>query len=132
MIDVGGPGLLEKGLDGNLDFVTRLRNPFSRPWICGDALSVFTIPLWPNYTQTCHYEEENFIRNCNEHYSYLRTFQTPEECVENIRRNRQEEKQKEKERQELCRQLSELDPEFCNVELYQEQCGARARKRNEF
>ena len=136
VIDVDGPGLLEKGLDGNLDFVTRLRNPFSRPWICGkkqDALSVFTtpnleIPLWPNYTQTCHYEEEGFIRNCNE---YRMMSKTPEECVEDIRRQRQEQKQKEKERQELCKQLSEVDPEFRNEKVYQERCGARTRERNE-
>ena len=136
VIDVGGPGLLEKGLDGNLDFVTRLTNPFSRPWICGkrpDALSVFMtpnlgIPLWPDYTQTCHYEEEDFIRNCN---VYQRRSTTPEECVENIRRHRQGEKQKEKERQELCKQLSGVDPKFRNEELYQERCGAQARKRNE-
>lgn len=137
VIDVEGRKLWEQGLNGNLDFVTKVKNPFSRPWICGKrpgASAVFATPnleilLWPAYAQICHYDEESIVRDCHEQYHWS-IHPTPEKCVEAYHEHKQQQEREEKEReerkrQELCKQLSRMDAELRNEELYQEKCGQR-------
>ena len=141
LINVEGRRLWEQGLNGNLDFVTKVKNPFSRPWICGKkpgAFAVFAtpnleIPLWPAYAQICHYDEENIIRDCHEEYRRFR-HTPPEKCLEAYHERKQQQEHEEKEREErkrqkLCKQLSRMDTELRNEELYQEKC--RQRNKNE-
>ena len=91
------------------------------------------IPLWPAYAQVCHYDEEIIVRNCHEQYRWS-GHTPPEKCLEAYHDNIQQQERAEKEREEhkrqkLCKQLSRMDAELRNEELYQEKC--RQRNKNE-